>query len=269
MTAALVQHSALYEGTVSHIRHSPRVHSFSYQVAMVLLDLDELPAVFAQSRWWSLEHRNLVTFCRRDYHGPPELPLKQSVQATVEQQCGMKLEGRVCMLTNLRHCGFIINPITCYYCYDTQDTLRAIVAEVTNTPWHERYHYVLTVDASGRVAIEFAKAMHVSPFMPMELRYHWRSSKPAEEVDLQMTLTNDGAHVFYASLQLQRQPLDARAMRRLLWQHPLMTVEVGIGIYWQALKLWLKRIPFHPHPRHLRTTNSPTDPAQTLDRSLS
>lgn len=269
MTTGGVQYSALYEGTVVHMRHGPRPHRFNYNVAMVYLDLDELPALFSHNRWWSLERRNLVAFFRRDYHDSATLPLKQAVLATVERECGLRPDGRVCMLTNLRHFGFIINPITCYYCFDADGKLRAVVAEVTNTPWGERHCYVLPADANGAVTTTFAKAMHVSPFMPMELRYHWRSTPPLQQLGLQMTLTKDDASVFHASLQLQRQPLDAHAMQRLLWRHPLMTLEVGIGIYWQALKLWLKRIPFHPHPRHLRNTTSPTNPAQTPDRSLS
>lgn len=269
MTAGSVQHSALYEGTVVHMRQGPRAHRFSYQVAMVCLDLDELPAVFSQSRWWSLERRNLVAFFRTDYHDNVELPLKQAVLATVERECGLRPTGRVLMLTNLRHCGFIINPITCYYCFDADEKLRAVVAEVTNTPWRERHSYVLPADDSGAVTTTFAKAMHVSPFMPMELRYQWRSTPPLQQLGLHMTLTSGTDSVFHASLQLQRQPLDAGAMQRLLWRHPLMTLEVGIGIYWQALKLWFKRTPFHPHPHHLRNTTSPTDPAQTPDRSLS
>lgn len=262
MTADTPRHSALYEGQVTHARLGARPHRFRYKVAMLYLDLDELPSVFAQSRWWSLERWNLIAFMRRDYHNTPALPLKQAVLATVARESGLQLDGPVRMLTNVRHCGFIINPITCYYCFDADEQLRAVVAEVTNTPWRERHCYVLPVDASGSVQTDFAKAMHVSPFMPMELRYHWRSTPPTERLGLHMTLTRDDTHVFRAALQLQRQPLDARAMRRLLWQHPLMTMEVGLGIYWQALKLWLKRIAVHPHPRQFRkkTNNTVTAP---------
>jgi DUF1365 family protein len=263
MTANTAHHSALYEGRVSHARFGARSHHFRYKVAMVYLDLDELPAVFAQSRWWSLERRNLIAFFRRDYHNTPALPLKQAVLATVARECGLQLDGPVRMLTNVRHCGFIINPITCYYCFDAAEKLRAVVAEVTNTPWRERHCYVLPVDDNGCVQTTFAKAMHVSPFMPMELRYHWRSTPPTERLGLHMTLTSDDAPVFRAALQLQRQPLDARAMQRLLWRHPLMTMEVGLGIYWQALKLWFKRIAVHPHPRHLRKKPSTTATAPT------
>ena len=263
------QHSALYEGSVMHARRSPRQHVFRYDVAMVYLDLDELQEVFSRCRLWSLERWNLVSLFRRDYLGPSSQPLKDAVLAKVARETGLQLDGPVRMLTNLRHFGFIINPITCYYCFDRNEHLCAVVAEVTNTPWRERHCYVLPADASGRVSTVFDKAMHVSPFMPMALRYDWRSTLPGDELGISMVLSRQHEAVFNASLQLRRRPLDSSAMQRLLWQHPLMTAEVGIGIYWQALKLWLKRIPFHPHPKRLR--NSANKPATTAtpDRSLS
>ena len=72
--------SAIYEGWVRHRRHAPRAHAFRYRMAMLYLDLAELPALFA-GRWlWSSDRRNVAEFRRGDYLGPAELPLDEAVR---------------------------------------------------------------------------------------------------------------------------------------------------------------------------------------------
>jgi uncharacterized protein len=267
----VIQHSAIYEGDVWHQRLQPRAHAFHYRVAMLYLDLDELEALFKQSGFWSLERFNLLSLYRRDYHQHPDLPLKAAVHRTIFDATGEHLTGPVRMLTNPRYGGYLINPLTCYYCFDHSNQLRYVVAEVTNTPWRERHCYVLPVPAqAGDLDCRFAKAMHVSPFMPMQLDYDWHSTLPTAELTLRLALleqvttsntipsqpaaTAGNTPVFSAGMCLQRRACTRANMQRLLWRFPLMTVQVVGGIYWQALRLWLKGIRIHPHPRHLRTT---------------
>ncbi len=241
--------SAIYSGWVSHRRLSPEGHGFRYRVFMPLFDLDELPQLLPRLPGWSAGRWSPARFRREDFLGDPALPLKQAVLDLVEAETGERPEGPVLMLANLRYFGFLINPISCYYCLDWAGQVQCVVAEVTNTPWGERHAYVVRgADAAGWLEARFDKSMHVSPFMPMDMRYHWRSNTPDATVRLSLANYRGEERCFEASLQLRRRGSSPATFARYLALYPFMTLRVAGAIYWQALRLWIKGIPFIPHP---------------------
>ncbi|MGD8840422.1 MAG: DUF1365 domain-containing protein [Gammaproteobacteria bacterium] len=242
-------HSAIYRGHLRHRRHYPHGHRFCYTVFMMYLDLDEIDTVLAMSPFWSRKPWRPARFERRDFLGDPAMPLAEAVRERIREETGQRHEGPIRLLANLRYYGYSQNPIACYYCFDSDEKLRYIVAEVTNTPWGERQSYVLECDPERRIQrIEFDKEMHVSPFNPMQMRYRWRGNQPSEILALNLDAEyEDRVHVD-ATLALKRREIDAHSLAAILVRHPWMTARVVLGIYWQALKLWLKKTPFYGHP---------------------
>ena len=251
--------SCIYEGVVRHRRFEPRPHEFRVPLFMMYLDLAELDRVFRGRLLWSARRPNVAWFRRADYFGG-EGDLDSSVRRRVERETGISPRGPIRMLTHLRYCGYCFNPVTFYYCFDAAGrSVETIVAEITNTPWKERHAYVLGREQDlGRGScqsskrFQFEKAFHVSPFMPMEQRYDWRFGAPAERLGIHMHNEERGnqghARVFDATLSLRRREISRGSLAGVLMRYPLMTGRVIGRIHWEAMRLWLKRIPVHRHP---------------------
>ncbi len=238
--------SAVYEGTLRHSRQTEVRHGFTYRVAMPLLDLAEVGEVMALHPLFSAERANVASFNRRDHLGDAARPLDDTVRAAAAA-LGTRPAGPVAVLGHLRTFGWLFNPITCYFCYgsDDRDDVVALVAEVRNTPWHERHTYVVGPPGEHR----FAKALHVSPFLPMDQTYVLDYRAPGEELVVRLGNEEGGARVFQASLELRRRPMSRAALQRLLTAYPLASLGVSAGIYRQAFALWRAGAPFVRHPR--------------------
>ncbi len=252
--------SCLYAGRVSHRRFKPAVHTFSYRLFMVYLDLGELDRVFDRRWFWSTRRAAPARFRRDDHLGDPAVGLDVAVRDLVESRTGNRPAGPVRLLTHLRYFGYCFNPVSFYYCFDESATrVVNIVAEVNNTPWGERHVYVLGAGESDAVTdrrLDLRKRFHVSPFMPMDIDYDWRFATPGERLGVHMQNFHRGERVFDASLDLRRRPIDGVNLAATLARQPLMTSKIVAAIYFEALRLWIKRVPFHDHPRSDKTTKT-------------
>lgn len=241
--------SALYTGVVWHQRLRPLRHRLRYRMFSLLLDLDELPALAARLRLFSLDRFNLFSWHRRDHGaGEPEGP-----RAHVERQlraAGLPAGGAIRLLAMPRILGYAFNPLAVYFCHAPTGPLQAILYEVNNT-FGERHSYLIPVDPAQEQAWvdqRCDKRMHVSPFLPLDMHYRFRVRPPGEQLSIGVQTHDAQGAVLLARLDAQRRPLTDAALLRAFCTHPLLTLKVIAAIHWEALQLWRKGARLHPRP---------------------
>lgn len=242
----MTEHAALYVGRVRHRRLAGPDHRFSYPVWYALIDLDRLPLVAGQTRFFTHNRFGLAGFDDRDHFGRRREPVRTKLQRWLEERGVAGRPGRIDVLCHLRVLGSVFNPISFYFCRDSGDRPKRVVAEVNNT-FGEAFCYLL--EGSGGVLRDEAdKRFHVSPFQPVDGRYRFRVTDPGPRFTAHIDVLRDGARVFDSTLSLQRRPWSSRELLRTVLRWPHMGWRTLALIHLQALRLWTKGAPFHPKP---------------------
>lgn len=236
--------SAIYQGYVTHCRIRPTCHAFRYRVFSLLLDLSEIEALAARSRLFKRNRRGLLSFHDGDHGDGGDLRAWARAQLAKH---GIAVDGPIRLLCYPRLFGYVFNPLSVWFCYDIGGALAAMIYEVHNT-FGERHAYVLpAAPGGGPQQQECGKAFYVSPFLSMDCRYTFRIRPPGEDVLIAIDECEAGAPVLNAVFAGQRRPLTDANLALALLRHPLMTLKVTAAIRFEALRLWLKRVPRHAH----------------------
>lgn len=237
--------SCLYRCRVAHKRDKPKRHSFSYPTFVFCLDLDETSALERTLTFFSQNRGNLYSLQDRDHLDQGQPSLKENVVCFVRTQGIQDEIGRVELVTNLRTWGYVFNPVSFFFVYQTDGALLACVSEVANT-FNEQKLYLVDrkTENASRLQQSHDKLFYISPFSDLDTQLHFDLHEPDQRLKLVITESDSEGTYFYSSLSGKRVPLTNAALLKYTLRFPLMTLAIMAAIHWQALRLALKKVPY-------------------------
>ena len=244
----------LFFGQVTHHRLRPARHRFVYPVYFCRLPLAGIE--HAGSALFSINRFNLFSFHFADHGARDGSHPLVWIRELLEKN-GIAADGEISLQCFPRVLGFVFNPVSFWYCHNASGELMAVLAEVNNT-FGERHNYLLA-HADGQPIIDGQviardKVFHVSPFMAVAGHYRFRfQSRSAAGQPPNWLLASidhgDGAgDLLHTALSGRAAPLASGPLLRAFVSYPWLTLGVVVRIHWQALRLWLKRVPFFKKP---------------------
>jgi uncharacterized protein len=231
-------------GRVLHRRLRPVEHEFAYPVAFLLLPLRTLAHCPAPAL--RRNRRGLMSFHDAD-HGDGGPDALAWIDALLAREGIADADGEVWLQCFPRLLGHSFKPVSFWYCHRRDGRLAAVVAEVNNT-FGQRHAYLLRQPSCDGREHVLPKALHVSPFCPLQGRYRFRFMQALPRLAVHVDFDDEHGPLLHTLLAGTLQPLTAEAVRRVFWRMPWMTLAVVARIHGQALRLWLKRVPWHARP---------------------
>jgi len=262
------------QGEVRHARTRPHVHAFAYPTFFLWLPMRAL----SQAASWGLavNRAGWMSFHDED-HGDGR-PVAQGgalgwLDELLHQEGIKDATGEIWLHCYPRVLGYAFKPVSFWHCHAADGSLRAIVVEVNNT-FGERHCYVLDRPRLGETLVA-KKHFHVSPFCEVKGHYRFRfmrsHDKSPERLVVRIEHGDEQGLLLVTSVSGALAPMTPAQVRRTLWRFPFLSLGVIARIHWQALRLWLKHVPFFrkPEPPAEGITRAEPEPPTILTTSPS
>ena len=236
--------SSIYNGTVIHKRFKPKTHFFEYSVFSLLIDLSELNKLDKQIKFFSFNKFNLVSFFEKDHGSRDGKPLIEWVKKNLDANNIYSKDIKIKLLCYPRIFGYVFNPLSVFFVYDSEERLISILYEVKNT-FGEQHTYIFKVEDDVKFfQHNCLKKLHVSPFIEMNCNYFFKILKPGEKISVIINQYQENEKILYASQDGKRVDFNSKELLKSYLKHPLMTFKIISAIHYEAFKLWTKGIKF-------------------------
>jgi DUF1365 family protein len=234
--------SSIYNGQVIHKRFKPKVHSFRYDVFSLLIDLSELETLDKQVNFFSYNKFNWISFYDKDHGDRDGSSLINWVQKNLRKNNISTENIKIKILCYPRIFGFVFNPLSVFYVYNSNENLISILYEVKNT-FGEQHTYIFRIEKDANlIQNNCSKKFHVSPFIQMNCNYFFRLLKPGNKISVIIDQYENEDKILYASQDGIRTDFNTKYLVKSFLNHPLMTFKIIIAIHYEAFKLWSKGI---------------------------
>lgn len=244
--------SCLYRATVMHNRIKPKSHRFHYNVFMFYIDLDELDLI--TKKFWLLSRNAFNFFSFRDKEHL-QLPVakpntsKDTKSHIIDylNQNGFHYTGqKIMLLTNLNILGYNFNPVSFYFIINKNNMAECAVAEVSNTFREMKPYFLGPENRSGNeFHLNTTKYFYVSPFIDHDTNFDFTLSVPTDKLNIRIDDFKEGDRFFISTLTGTKKTLSNGNLLLYSLRFPLLTLRIITLIHWQALLLFLKKIPYH------------------------
>ena len=242
--------SHLLAGTIRHRRDRHTTYDFTHHVWYLALDLDELPEVDRRLRLLSFNRRNLLELRDADHLERGHAGLRGAVDGRLRVHDLDPARTRVTLIAYPRVAGYVFNPVSFYLCHDQAGVLRLVLAEVHNTHGGREVYDFLPAGEGGPVFRGTQdKRMYVSPFIAPDATYELLVWEDAERLSISIREAEGGEAALFARLQVRRVALTNRNMLRLLARDPLVPLKTSALIFWHAIRLWWRGVPWQRYRR--------------------
>ncbi|MCX7868483.1 MAG: DUF1365 domain-containing protein [Terrimicrobiaceae bacterium] len=237
------ERSCVYECDVWHRRLWPREHEFVYRVFLFAFDLDEVAARAPGSWLLGINRPGLYSLQNRDHFGASNASLRERAESFLRANGVDERPSRILLLTNARFLGYTFNPISVWFCEGAGGSPLGAIAEVGNTFGELKPFFV--PPSSGGFHLRAPKHFYVSPFSDLDWEFEFRFARPGGRLGVWIDVFRSGDKALASSLTGRKLPLRTSVLLAQTARFPFITLKVISLIHWQALRLWLKRVPFH------------------------